>query len=359
MKRILLSIMTIALVSGAAFGATRAYFTDEEKSTGNTFSTGTIDIAVDGQNPWAKTTPYQLKDMKPSQTDYIDFVVHNVGTNPVNLYKKLGNFEPSDGAQSEPECLAEQGTWNGTICTGQRNPKNNVETQIRYDLRVELYDHDPATAGNPYWWETIYQDSDDVRLSSLLNQDVYLGMIPTGHYLKVMQSYHLDSNTGNEYQGDNLSFGITLTAEQLGKSSLVLENKYLANTDVSHHVWNPGGVSDGRDAILSYKVKERTFDYTLTVNGMPSGAYSLIAWEDPSLVWNWDNRGNAIKIADVNVSGSPTVLSGSVELNNTLANTKVWLIPGTYVNGNASTFPWDPTNTLFETGLMDYYDADL
>jgi predicted ribosomally synthesized peptide with SipW-like signal peptide len=340
------------------FGATKAFFTDTETSANNTFSAGTIDIAVDNNNPWTRKG-YALTDMKPSQTDYIDFVVHNVGTNPVNLYKKLGNFVTSDGGQSESECLAENGSWDGEACTNRQNPQDNVDTQIRYDLRVELYNHNPETGGNPYWRETIYQDSDNVRLSALLNKNIYLGMIPAGHYLKVMQSYHLDSDTGNEYQGDSLSFDITLTAEQLGKSSLVLENKYLANTDVSHHVWNPGGVSDGKDAVLSYKIRERTFDYTLTVNGMPNGAYSLIAWEDPSLTWNWDNRGAAIKVADVNISGGPTVLTGNVELNRTFRNAKVWLIPGTYINGNASTFPWDPTNTLFETGLMDYYDADL
>ena len=351
--------MTIALVSGGAYGATQAFFSDTEKNIGNTFSSGTIDIAVDGQNPWTRGAGYELKDMKPSQTDYIDFVVHNVGTNPVNLYKTLDSFLPGDGAQSEPECLAEGGAWSGTSCTGQNNPKNDIDTKIRYDMRVELYNHDPATGGNPYWWETIYQDSDNARLSSILNQNMYLGMVPVGHYLKVAQSYHLDSDTGNEYQGDNLSFNITLNAEQLGKSSLVLENKYLADTDVSHHVWSPGGISDGKDAVLSYKIKERTFDYTLTVNGMPNGTYSLVAWEDPLLTWNWANRGVAIKLADVSIVGSPTVLTGSIELNNTLTNTKVWLIPGTYVNGNASTFPWDALNTLFETGLMDYYDADL
>ena len=65
MKRILLGIMTIALVSGVSFGATRAFFTDTETNTGNTFAAGTIDIAVDNNNPWVRTG-YQLTDMKPS-----------------------------------------------------------------------------------------------------------------------------------------------------------------------------------------------------------------------------------------------------------------------------------------------------
>src|SRR3989344_6998898 len=96
MKKILLSLLVVAAVGAGMVYGTKAYFTDTEESKGNTFTTGTIDIAVDGQNPWDRELPYELEDMKPSQTDYIDFVVYNVGTNPVNLYKTLTNNVPRD-----------------------------------------------------------------------------------------------------------------------------------------------------------------------------------------------------------------------------------------------------------------------
>lgn len=49
MKKILLSIMTIALVAVVAVGATRAFFSDTETSEGNTFVAGAIDLKVDSE----------------------------------------------------------------------------------------------------------------------------------------------------------------------------------------------------------------------------------------------------------------------------------------------------------------------
>lgn len=46
-KKILLSLFTVLAVSTVAFGASRAFFSDEEKSTGNTFAAGEIDLKID------------------------------------------------------------------------------------------------------------------------------------------------------------------------------------------------------------------------------------------------------------------------------------------------------------------------
>ena len=50
MKKILLSVLTIALVAVVAAGATQALFSDTEESTGNTFTAGTLDLKVNGQD---------------------------------------------------------------------------------------------------------------------------------------------------------------------------------------------------------------------------------------------------------------------------------------------------------------------
>jgi predicted ribosomally synthesized peptide with SipW-like signal peptide len=49
MKKILLSLLTVGLVSGAVFGATRAYFSDTETSTGNVLGTGTFNVQLGGE----------------------------------------------------------------------------------------------------------------------------------------------------------------------------------------------------------------------------------------------------------------------------------------------------------------------
>src|SRR3990167_775323 len=47
MKKILLSISMIAVVGVVVAGATGAFFSDTETSTGNTFTAGAIDLTID------------------------------------------------------------------------------------------------------------------------------------------------------------------------------------------------------------------------------------------------------------------------------------------------------------------------
>ncbi len=53
MKKILLSLSAIVFVGAAAVGATGAFFSDVETSTGNTFTAGSIDLKVDAQAHYA------------------------------------------------------------------------------------------------------------------------------------------------------------------------------------------------------------------------------------------------------------------------------------------------------------------
>lgn len=352
--------MILVLVGSSVYGVAQsgAWFTDEEVLGSNTFETGIVDITAEME----VETPMNLKDMKPSQVDYLDFVVYNKdNSNPINLFKVLSDPDNSELGTSEPECLAEGGTWTEGAtppCDGNTQTAN-LGSQIRYDMRVELYDQDPSslTSDDAIWWETIYMDEDDVTLSELWDQRMYLGMVPSGWYMKVMQSYHMPDTVGNEYQSDAIAFSMRVEAEQLGKSDLVLENKYEAGGSTSHHVW------DGISATLGYTVRDRAFDYTLTTEGI-SGDYTLVAWPDPDNLWTWaDRTSEAVVLA--HVSSPVTDIPGSIDLNKSLINAKVWLVPGTFgtIGGAATGFPeWSgtmPTETLFETGLMDYYDADI
>mgnify|MGYP001578414017 FL=1 len=49
-KRILLSLGMIVFVAAAALGATGAFFSDTETSTGNTFTAGAIDLGIDNES---------------------------------------------------------------------------------------------------------------------------------------------------------------------------------------------------------------------------------------------------------------------------------------------------------------------
>ena len=356
MKKILLSVAIIGAVAAIVVGATTAYFRDTETSTGNTFTAGTIDIAVDGQNPWQHTQTLNVIDIKPSQHEYTEYVIKNVGSNPANVFKMVSNFEEGDGVISEPECLLGGGTWTQSPeqgapqCDGSYHSIDNISSVVKYDMSVWVYDVDPKInpTADPIWWQVIYTDKMGKTLANLNNINVLLGMIPSGWYMKVQQSYHMDKDAGNEYQGDTMNFDITLTAEQL-KNTVVLENKLFPNGEEPTIVHD-----DGIDATVEYVVKDATFDYTLTVNGMPAGPYTLIAWPENGQAFAWIDRVNAIALANISGSG---VVSGSINLDRDLINAKLWLISGTYTPGTAvGAFEWN-SNGLFETALMDYYDS--
>ena len=347
MKRILLSIMTIALVSGAAFGATRAFFTDEEKSTGNTFSTGTIDIAVDGQNPWSRTTPYQFADMKPGQVEYSNFRINNVGTNPVNIFKKIANVVTEGVVISEPECVENGGTWSGQSCTGNYVEKSDIDTAIEYDLSVKVYNSSQTEIFN----QVLYDK--DVTVGEIKGSDMFLGMIPVGGYMDVTESYHMKDGITNWAQGDKMTFDIVLTGEQL-KGTLVLEDKDPADWDINQ-VSLPKGT-------LTYGVKDSKFNYSFTgVVPLANTGYSLIAYHEP---WStpsgsgWPRPVTVLGSATSDSSGNISIPSTSVELGMNLLNMKIWLVKTSDLSGSTLNV-WSPSDYLFETGLIDYYDADL
>jgi len=47
MKKVLLSLLTIAGVAVVTFGATQAFFSDTETSTGNILQAGALDLTID------------------------------------------------------------------------------------------------------------------------------------------------------------------------------------------------------------------------------------------------------------------------------------------------------------------------
>jgi len=361
MKKIVISLSVITAVAAIVIGATTAYFSDTETSVGNTFSAGTIDIAIDAQNPWTRN--YSIGDLKPGETGYINFDITNVGQNPVNVSKNLSNWNESTGligyacpaggghgynggnVSSEPECVKAQD--NGSDL-------NNVQSQIIYDLSVKVYGSAGET--NLIWWQDIYTDAEGQSLTNVYGQEQYvdLGMIPVGGHMLVKQSYHFDYNAGNEYQGDELSFNITVKGEQLpqgddGLASVVLENKAGApNWDILQF--------DSIKGTLNYQTSGDTFNYNFSATVKTNAInYTLLY---VGTTGDYPAPGSKV-IGSGLASGSVVTLSGSPELLGDIVNGKVWLVPSsTYDAGTHLFTGWDHANNLYETGLVNYDDTN-
>jgi spore coat-associated protein N len=204
-KKILGLTIAIVLIIGLVAGGTWAYFSDTETSSGNTFTAGTIDIAVNGENPWQGEGYFTIGDMKPCDAVYIDFTINNVGENEVDVWKHLDideEYLEKGGVMTEPECEAEGGDWDfaNQVCVGN-TAIDDIASFINYDLIVD--------------GEVIIDLEDDIQITDIDCFWIYLGKIEPGEDMEVTQSYHLDETTGNEYQGDSMRFLIELFAQQI------------------------------------------------------------------------------------------------------------------------------------------------
>ncbi|MFA5715137.1 MAG: hypothetical protein WC998_05330, partial [Candidatus Paceibacterota bacterium] len=123
----------------------------------------------------------------------------------------MKSIQETTGVVTESECTSQGATWDSTNhgcdwnypLPGPHSDSNDLSSQIIYDLSVEVYKGVNDTT--PYWTETLYVDSDNQTIDSVYadgTKSVYLGMIPAGGHMKVKQSYHMNSQAGNEYQGD-------------------------------------------------------------------------------------------------------------------------------------------------------------
>jgi predicted ribosomally synthesized peptide with SipW-like signal peptide len=309
MKRILLSLLIIAGIGGAMVAGTRAFFSDTETSPNNTLAAGTIDISVDGHNPWNETLlTANMDDLKPGMSKTVTFRVGNEGVNALVLWKRVKITNRGQGTQTEPETAAE---------TSLGGPKMDLDSKMHYDLTVGTVNTIPTA------WNVMMSDIDQLWIP--------LGKVEAGAHLSVTQVYKLDDLTGNEYQGDVLTFDIDLYAEQIGAPGpshttrgVVLENKDATFSPIMDSTWG----------LL-------TFDLT-------TGAYRLRAWNLTGLqhqlqAWDYATNSDIGYFGPVNAGANLDYIENYVFSAHTA--TKYWLRE----TGGA----WNNAQTLWESNLVN------
>lgn len=88
MKGVLISALTIGFVGVVAIGATLAYFSDLETSTGNTFAAGSLDLTIDGGN--VNVVKFDVSNMRPGSQPKGTYRLANVGT--INGFLDIENI---------------------------------------------------------------------------------------------------------------------------------------------------------------------------------------------------------------------------------------------------------------------------
>jgi len=211
MRRILISLMTIALVLGVIGGGVYAYFSDTETSAGNSFTAGTLDLTVDGANPWA-STKITVANMKPGDSGAVDCTLSNSGNLAGALTVDIKTLVDAQGTCTEPECVAEGGTYNGGSCTG--NTAVNLSSKMDMVVWVDN-GAGGGTANNGVMDGTEQQlFSGTLAAADAAATWSVTGGLGAGSTTYIGISYSIASSVRNEIQGDSSTFTIEFNLNQ-------------------------------------------------------------------------------------------------------------------------------------------------
>ena len=355
-KEILYSILTIGIFASLITAGTFAYFTDTETSIGNSFTAGTIDISVNGQDHWVET--FSLDDMKPGYSQEITVEITNTGENPVKIWKIIKNVVTEENGIVEPEQ-----DWYDTYNSGQ--PKNDLDSAIVYEMEIDGTIAVAEEAGI-----TLDKIKDYhvnlVKLDNPFDQFNGDGIFYPGESITVRQKYYFMEDTENWAQSDQISFDIEFIAQQIDAPKPLKQMAFIDNTYNSPEY---KASEDEITGILKYNPISLTFNYDFMGVGLDyNKEYCLIYYADP-----YPGNGLTQSTGALIDSGTPNsegvlVLSGSKDLGTDLPNpddqnyphgAKIWLIPcSAYNEINHCVIGWpiDDTNWLLDNwpGLIKY-----
>lgn len=167
MKKILMSVLTIGVVSIVTFGATQAYFSDQETSTGNTFTAGTLDLTIDLNGDWVNpwTGPFfNESDMKPG--DQVEKTISLHVDNDAWLCLDIDQTSDNDNGCNEPEDIVDDSCESPGPDQGELD--DNLEVLIWWDDgAIDGWDCGVISPGetcvdDPTEGDNIYQPEDEI-----------------------------------------------------------------------------------------------------------------------------------------------------------------------------------------------------
>ena len=223
-KRVLSSVLVIAVVAVMVGGATLAYFTDTETSSGNTFTAGTLDLKVkDGGQNWGDgitTAEWSMSNMVPGVTTaYGSVDLKEVGSLTADHLKITTSYTVTDTPNVESDT-----NWS---TTGNDFAKYVEITSLTYknDSWHIIYDGTSwSITGTPIYspgyqvgdWEVASSDGvpgislADLAADPLDNLPPPDGLLET----RFDMTLKFRSDAGNDLQGDTLNVTLTFILNQ-------------------------------------------------------------------------------------------------------------------------------------------------
>lgn len=180
MKRLLLSILTVGLVSAGAFAATRAYFSDQATIQGARIETGRVDLRLTGK----ASQTFTVENLLPGVwTDIMSLSLYNEHSTTPIKYRFYDSFVSH----------SESGLY------------DNVEVIVR---------HTSAGTTNPEGWPIIYQG----KLANLYIDSTSGKTVASSLGLNITHDFflqfRLSPSAGNQFQNEAVVFDIVADATQ-------------------------------------------------------------------------------------------------------------------------------------------------
>lgn len=194
MRKILLSIMTVALVSAAVVGVTRAYFSDQGSIAGNTVATGTLDLTLNH----SAGKPFSVTNAYPgywANWEYMD--VYNSGSLPFEAQMTVSETGGPSALWNYILLEMETSGWDSTCHNGDGGER------VIYSGFANVFPNGSVVSDTAYW--------------HLANEDDGSGPpdnVPAGYSERICQRVGVDTSAGNDVQGISATFDEVVDAVQ-------------------------------------------------------------------------------------------------------------------------------------------------
>jgi predicted ribosomally synthesized peptide with SipW-like signal peptide len=199
MSKILISLMTIALVGALVGGGIYAYFSDTETSTGNTFSAGTLDLNLDSGN--TNVVKFNVSNASPGSSGGGTWTVTNAGTTDGYLDLETVGITQGIGTTTDPELVNEP--------TGLDNAQ--LGTYLMVHMFIDANNNGNWDAGET---DILGTNATPVAINTIAGNyslDLFLTASATNY---VTLRWSVPVSADNRIQGDSVILGMTFDLQQ-------------------------------------------------------------------------------------------------------------------------------------------------
>lgn len=193
--KVLFSIIIIGVVSSIGFVSTRALFSDSITKSGSSFTIGTLDLDISGED--GKSVSINNIGTTAELNGEKSWVVNNKGSITGRLYIKIANLKNLENGCNEPESIVDS--------TCGSADKGELGDTLIVKFYVDGVEKASINLSN----------GSDLKLKQMWESAPAI-IVESGKSVDVKMSWSANENDyGNEIQSDSLSFDIVFDLVQL------------------------------------------------------------------------------------------------------------------------------------------------